>query len=47
MQKVKKFNRFAYVYEYIRRQHPNWTHGQISHCTAYALRNKKTGVIHR
>ena len=34
----KKFNRFGYVYGLIRKRHPDWSHGQISHCTAYALK---------
>ena len=32
---------FGYVYNKIRIKHPKWTHGQISHCTAYALRYQK------
>lgn len=35
---MKKFNRFAYVYALIRNRHPNWSHGQIKHCTAYAVK---------
>lgn len=33
--------RFAIVYSIIRKRHPNWTHGQLSHCTAYAVGYKK------
>lgn len=35
---MKKFNRFGYVYALIMRRHPNWSHGQIKHCTAYAVK---------
>ena len=35
--------RFAIVYSIIRKRHPNWAHGQISHCTAYAVGYKKKG----
>ena len=39
---MTSYNRlFAYVYRKIRYKHPKWTHGQISHCTAYALRYHK------
>lgn len=40
---MKKFNRFVYVYLKIKKKHPNWAHGQIRHCTAYALKDKKSG----
>lgn len=36
---MKKFNRFAYVYRLIKKKHPNWSHGQICHCAAYALKH--------
>ena len=38
---MKKFDRFAYVYSLIRKRHPNWSHGQLGHCTAYALKSKR------
>ena len=33
--------RFAIVYGIIRKRHPKWTHGQIRHCTAYAVGYKR------
>lgn len=38
---MKKFNRFAYVYRLLKKRHPDWTHGQLGHCTAYALKHKR------
>ena len=35
---MKKFNRFGYVYKLLKKRHPNWSHGQLRHCTAYALK---------
>lgn len=36
-----KRKRFAIVYGIIKRKHPNWKHGQITHCTAYAIKYKR------
>jgi hypothetical protein len=36
-----KRKRFAIVYGIIKNKHPNWTHGQITHCTAYAVGYKR------
>ena len=33
--------RFAIGYGVIRKRHQNWTHGQIIHCTAYAVGYKR------
>ena len=38
---MKKFNRFAYVYRLLKKRHPEWTHGQLSHATAYVVRNER------
>lgn len=35
---MKKHNVFGIVYSKIKKKHPNWSHGQIVHCTAYALK---------
>lgn len=35
---MKKFNKFGHVYSLLRKRHHNWSHGQLSHCTAYALK---------
>ena len=40
-----KRKRFAIVYGIIKKKHPNWTHGQLSHCTAYAVGYKKEKKI--
>lgn len=34
-------NKFVLVYMKIRRKHPDWKHGKIRACTAYALRYPK------
>ena len=34
-------NTFMLVYMKIRHKHPDWKHGQIRACTAYALKYKK------
>lgn len=37
--------RFAIVYGIIKKKHPNWKHGQISYCTAYAVGHKRKDKI--
>ena len=34
---MKKFNRFAYVYNLLKKRHPNWSHGQLRHCAVYSF----------
>ena len=38
-------NRFMFVYSRIKKKHPNWSHGQIRYCTAYAIGYKRKGQI--
>ena len=38
MKKTWKLDRFAYVYCLLRQRHPNWTHKQLGHATAYAIK---------
>lgn len=34
---MKRFNVFGYVYNLIKKKHPNWTHKQLTRTTMYAL----------
>ena len=38
---MSKHNIFTMVYMRIRNKHPDWKHGQILACTAYALKYPK------
>ena len=36
--------KFAIVYFKIKSKHPNWSHGQLRHCTAYAVGYKRKTI---